>query len=224
MGPSAVLIVCYATAAVTSTPLDQHLFGNTPGATLRLFNATVGMTLSEWKALPSPPGLPAQVTAECEPGGGSSVVKPSAGPVQVTPNTLICSYGTRYGKIWLQQSLPINRRYLADNIKYAFSNERLIGIQFLTSIDAFSDVVALIKAAYGPPTEKIRDFAPRYDGMRLPRVRMNWQLKGGTIYLVDPAARPDDLAVEISARDAGGSSLIQTTVRPVSAKRSDERR
>lgn len=203
MTPTLIAALVAGALAAPGPPINQHLFGTRPGPNLRFVDAEMGMTLAQWKALPPLSGLASQSEAEC--GAG-----PSGG--------VVCDNTTHYGKVSLAQSARINRNYLAEDPRYTFVNGRLVEIEFHASIDAFNAIMSAIESPYGPATETDRDVGPTYDGVRLPRVRKIWRLAPGSIEVIDPSSRPDELAVRLSSRTVGEARPARPAPPALSAK------
>jgi hypothetical protein len=205
MSPVLLAIAAASVMAAPSPPINPDLFGRGPATDLRFGTARIGMSVGQWRAAPLADGLDAGVKAVCRSGGA---------------NTTVCDYETDYGAAAVEQSLPINTKYRARSPTFAFVNDRLVDVDFYTSIDAFNAVVTALEDAYGPATTTIRDVTPKYDGLRLPRVRKVWRLQAGLIELTDPSSRPDEITVRLSAWSGDHSSRPPGGSRPRTAARS----
>ncbi|QUD89520.1 hypothetical protein [Phenylobacterium montanum] len=164
-----------------------------PAPMLQFDGARLGMTLDQWKALPFPGVAPANLLRVCTPDLASSRAA-AAGPSRQVE----CSYATRYGPETLVQSFPLTKRFLARAPHYFFSQNRLVKIEFRTSVDAFDDVVAQFQKQYGAASRTSRDDVRAGDGLALPRVRVLWRLRKGTVEVTDPSSVPNLLEVSLA--------------------------
>ncbi len=106
------------------------------------------------------------------------------------------------------QSVPLTAAYSAQQPTYTFTNGLLSRIEFHASVDAFDDVMAALKAVYGPASQTLRDQTSAGPGGSWPRVQKVWRRADGAIRLTDPSARADELDVVITGQNgATGPSV-----------------
>jgi hypothetical protein len=191
-----VLALAAVATSIASPPINEGVFGGGPAQGLEFEAARLGMSLADWKGLPNPAGGPySRAQADCRAAAGDLTV---------------CSYETHYGDFVLPQSFPLNSQYQAHELKYYFTNGRLSRVEFLTSIDAFNDIVAALEAKYGPASQTIRDQTPPTYSRKEPRVQKIWRLASGVVRVVDPSSRENRLIVQISGSNA---TAAQTAAR-----------
>jgi hypothetical protein len=82
--------------------------------------------------------------------------------------------------------LPISGGYVARSLTYRFVDQQLVQITFQTSINGFSDVMAMLHHTYGQPSKIVRDLAALKDHAVFPHVLMTWRNGRSTIRLSDP--------------------------------------
>lgn len=158
-------------------------------APLGFDGATLGMSLADWKTLTPPADAGVDAQPVCTP--------------QPTPGQVACAYDSEVGHETLPLQLRLDDRYRARNVAYVFTSGRLTEIRFSTSVDAYSDVVAMLTTRYGPPSRTQRDTIKSEVG-RLQRVRQVWRTPAGVVSLADPAPTPTALTVRMDAAGAAG--------------------
>ena len=197
--PIAIAVTLAAAGAARAdqaTPADARAGG------VGFMGARLGMGLADWKALAYPGRSPAQVQAACAnqaPPAAAEAERHAAvsGPAPAAP-ALVCTYTSRLGGVVLPLTIPLAGRFLVRQPQYDFTGGRLSKIEFHTSIDAFNDLTARFEGRYGPASQTLRDDVTLSDGLDLPRVRKIWRLPGGSVEIIDPSARPTQLAVQFT--------------------------
>jgi hypothetical protein len=191
-----------AIAAAGAAQASQATPADAPAGVVGFMGARLGMGLDDWKALAYPGRNPAQVQAQCadEPAAATTIKggrHAAAAPASVAPR-LVCTYTSRLGGVALPLSIPLAGSFLVRQPQYDFVGGRLSKIEFHTSIDAFNDLTARFTSRYGPAGQTLRDDVTLSDGLDLPRVRKIWRLPGGSVEIIDPSARPTQLAVQFA--------------------------
>ena len=169
--------------------------------------AQMGMTVGEWRSLAPPEGAGPDAVPACS--NDPRVEAVGANPLSATvaaSGVVTCSYVSQFGRTVLTHSVKLDDRYRASEVKYLFDQGRLSEIRFSAPIDAFNDVMAMLKRECGPPTLTQRDQIRTPDG-RLARVTQTWRIPGGAIELVDPAGGLTQL--EVSLVGPGGDRAIR---------------
>jgi hypothetical protein len=161
--------------------------------------AELGMSLADWKAAPFPARTSNPVAAACsnDPSGAAAGLKVTA--AQARLGEIVCTYISAEPGSPDWEVIPITDQIMADHVIYGFRAGRLTSISYQTSVDAFDNVVARIKAQIGPSSEVQRDLLHTRWGVDLQRVKMFWRTPDGSAQLVDPFARPDKLSVTLSS-------------------------
>jgi hypothetical protein len=179
-----------ATAASASVPLAFD-------------RAQIGMSLSEWRSLPPPPGVGPATMPTCAPVTGVGPPRAALLGARTTPAELTrCSYETRFGEYVLPHTIRLDDRYRASGVQYLFASGRLAEIRYTASIDAFNDLDAMFTERYGAPARVLRDKVSSPIGP-LERVREIWLTPQGSIFLTDPASGDDvQIDVRMVAKDA----------------------
>lgn len=171
-------------------------------APLSFKGAVLGMTLEDWRSLPPPPGAEPAAVPNCS----TDKIVPNLGRVRLSGNepssdVVTCSYDDVLGSQLLPRSVLLDGNYRATNLSYLFRGGRLFDIRFDASIDAFADVMAMLKGSHGRPTSTVRDTVQTEDG-QLARVRQIWSMPAGRIELVDPSNDFTKLRVDIGSPSA----------------------
>jgi len=186
-----------AAQASQATPADAHASG------VGFMGARLGMGLAGWKALAYPGRNPAQVQTRC--ANEAPPAAPTKGRRRVVAGAsgsaaaiLVCTYTSRLGGVALPLSIPLAESFLVRQPQYDFTSGRLSKIEFRTSIDAFNDLTSRFESRYGPASQTLRDDVTLSDGLDLPRVRKIWRRPGGSVEIIDPSARPTQLAVQFT--------------------------
>lgn len=159
--------------------------------------AQLGMTVGEWRSLAPPEGAGPDALPACS--NDRRIEAVGANPLSATEaasGVVTCAYVSQFGHTVLTHSVELDARYRASDVKYLFDHGRLTEIRFSAPIDAFSDVMAMLKRECGPPTATQRDQIRTVDG-RFPRVTQTWRVPGGAIKLVDPAGGLTQLQVSM---------------------------
>jgi len=196
---AALLLIMGAAAQATTAPAVQRRPGGGLAVPAALSAARLGMSLGEWKALPFPGAPDARVQPVCsnDPGAGrGDFLALSASDRRA--GAVVCGYAARYGTFALSEALPLDQRYLATRVRYVFVGGRLAQIRYRASRDAFDDLIAILKSAYGPPRATQRDTMKTSMG-RLDRVQMTWSAPTSRAVLTDPADSALDIGVQVSA-------------------------
>ena len=173
---------------------------------LELGPAWLGMTLAQWRALRRADEGDGHVSASCTGVAGGD----GAGPLKIAASAPprsaeVCSYIDRYGRIALPQSIALTSTYRTSNPEYYFVGGALSKIEFRVSIDAFNALVAQFRARYGWESRTVRDSVTA-SGMVFPRVQKVWRLPNGSIRIVDPSSRYNDLLVRYESPGADNPS------------------
>jgi hypothetical protein len=190
----AVLVVAAATPAFCQPNLGASVSGD-----LFFGGARLGMSLSQWQALPRPRGSTAGVSAAC--GNDSAPIRGSKASLSAStpaPREVVCSYASRLGRYVVAQDFPLTKTYLARDPTFTFVSGRLAKIEFGSSIDAFDDLVAAFETKFGRASQTIRDQIKTPYGPTLPRVQKIWRLPDGVVRITDPSTRLDQLLVDIA--------------------------
>jgi hypothetical protein len=168
-------------------------------ATPLSFNgAQLGISLAEWRSLAPPPGAGPDALPSCTDDPHVSTIAPNPlGATRRDSNVVTCAYVDRFGQMALPHAVRLDAAYSVDDLRYRFDHGRLVEIRFRASIDAFSDVMAMLKRQRGPPTATIRDEVRTPNG-RSARVTEMWRTAGGAIMLVDPSDSLTQLEVSLS--------------------------
>jgi hypothetical protein len=91
--------------------------------------------------------------------------------------------------------IPLGGGYRARRLSYLFVGDRLAEISFEASIDAFDNVTASLKRAFGDPSLIARDTLKRSG---FPHVAMTWRNGRSTIHLSDPLTDYANLGVRLT--------------------------
>lgn len=185
--------------AVATPALAQTAAGAIPRGDLQFDGARLGMSLSQWKALPPPQGSTADVATECS--NDTTLDTASRVTFSVSgsePPVVVCSYVARLGRYVLAQDFPLAKTYFARNPKFTFVSGRLAKIEFKSSINAFDDLVAAFEARFGAASQTIRDQIRTPFGLTLPRVQKIWRLPDGLVSITDPSDDLDRLVVDFT--------------------------
>ncbi|HLY78814.1 MAG TPA: hypothetical protein VKQ70_05540, partial [Caulobacteraceae bacterium] len=121
------------------------------------------------------------------------------------PNGLeTCTYVDVLGDTVLPHTVLLDHAYRASDLRYMFDQGRLGEIRYDAPVDAFSDVMVMLRGQYGPPSSTVRDSVQTPEG-RLDRVTQVWRSVDGDVTLTDPSADPAQLSVAIARHgvDAG---------------------
>ena len=188
-----------ALAGALAMALSAH------AAPLAFKGAELGMSIGDWRSLPPPEGVGPSATPACS--GDASIARIAHNPLSATTqaNGLeTCAYVDVLGDTVLPHTVLLDQAYRASDLRYLFDRGRLSEIRFGASIDAFSDVMVMLRGQYGPPTSIVRDSVLTPDG-RLARVTEVWRTVDGDVTLTDPSAEPTKLNVTIAGHgvDAG---------------------
>lgn len=175
---------------------------------LSFMGAQMGMTVDEWRSLAPPEGAGPDALPACSSDPRVEAVNANnpLSATQAASGVVTCSYVSQFGDWILTHSVKLDARYRASDVKYLFDHGRLAEIRFAAPIDAFSDVMSMLKGECGPPTATQSDQIRTADG-RFARVTQTWRVAGGTIKLVDPAGGLTQL--EVSMVGPGGDGAIQ---------------
>jgi hypothetical protein len=105
---------------------------------------------------------------------------------------------------------PIGGGFYARSLTYRLVNDRLVAIEFRTSVDGFAFAVARLKHEFGPPTDIRRDTA-NLDGRAFDHVAFTWRNGHSTIVLSDPTA-PDKVSVTMELNDVPSRPRVSASV------------
>lgn len=173
-------------------------------ASLPLGGATFGMTIDAWKALPPPPSAgPTAVPACWNNEAQVSIPGYRLSAEDRRTDLTTCAYVSRFGDVVLPHSVRLDASFRADGLRFIFDKGRLTDVEFRASIDAYSDVMALITRRFGPSTRTARDTVKTSAGREL-RLRQTWRVNGGEIVLVDPSPNPTELGVDVALAPSRG--------------------
>jgi hypothetical protein len=207
-----VLLATVAVALVGPSPAQTE-------APVAFDGAALGMSINDWKSLPLPAGVGPDATPACAPVTTAKPIpgRPLAAMTQRV-NEQACAYDARFGHDILPHSIQLDARYRATGLRYLFVAGRLSEIDFSASVDAYSDVMAMLDSGFGTPSRTVRDSVRTSVGL-FPRVHQTWRTPGGDVDLVDPGPDPVALSVRFTAADrpgdlvAGKATTISHTAR-----------
>lgn len=212
MKPASTAMIAALSLGVCWPAFCQTSSGNTGGVAraagqaipkLELGRARLGMTFAEWRALPYAGQDDGHVSASCTgvpAGNGGAPLKIVTSERPRT--TVACSYVARFGRMAFPQSFALTSTLLANNPEYSFVGGNLSKIEFHLSIDAFDALVALFRARHGSENQTVRDSVTTKDGMIILRVQKVWRLPSGSIRIVDPSSRFNELLVRYESLKA----------------------
>jgi hypothetical protein len=201
--PITRLIVALACAAVLGPAADA--------APLAFKGAELGISVGDWRSLAPPEGAGPTATPACS--DDPTIVRIAHNPLSARPQPSgreTCAYVDMFGDTVLPHTIVLDHAYRASGLEYLFDQGRLSEIRFNAPIDAFSDVMVMLRGQYGPPTSTIRDSMLTPDG-RLARVKATWRTVDGDVTLTDPSAELTQLNVTIAGQGFGGGPRIATT-------------
>ncbi|HEX5265113.1 MAG TPA: hypothetical protein VFW13_16400 [Phenylobacterium sp.] len=192
---SGVLAIgCMTAAAMAPTAWSK----DAGSASLPLEGATFGMTIDAWKALPPPPSAGPTAAPACWTHEAAVIIpgyRLSAEDRRADLTT--CAYVSRYGDVVVPHSVRLDATFRADGLRFLFDKGRLADVEFRTSVDAYSDITAMITGRFGPPSRTVSDTVKTSAGREL-RLRQTWRVGEGTIVLVDPSPNPTELGVDLA--------------------------
>ncbi|HEY1928534.1 MAG TPA: hypothetical protein VGG92_13790 [Caulobacteraceae bacterium] len=165
----------------------------------------LGTSEATWRALKPPQPIPVHAWRACS---DDRDAKADGLELAGLPKgAVVCGYVDVYGGTRLPVPFQWDGGYRLDHLRYVFEGGRLSEIRALIANDAFDDLVAQFKAAYGPPTRTVRDTMASEVGP-LPRVVETWTTSQGLAEIVDPAGPPDRLSVRIAASRANAKGAV----------------
>ncbi len=195
MTPNLARVCAALVGALASAAPVAHATSPPKVTQVEFKGAVLGMTLESWRALPFPEKTMAPALPVCRPGAQSSQSQLGNSANESAAGEEICTY--RVGDE-LSPNIALGQHFFAHDIQYVFKGDKLAEISFWSSEDAFSDMVARLRAAYDAPTRITRDTVSE-EYLRQPRVQMEWDKAQAVITLKDPASRPDRLAVRYAS-------------------------
>jgi hypothetical protein len=216
-----VLLVMLACIAAAGGATAAHA-----AAPLVFKDAQLGISVGAWRSLAPPEGAGPGAQPACS--DDARVVGLAHNPLAhlaQQDGLEACAYVDVLGDWVLPCSVLLDRRHRATGLTYLFDRGQLREIRFNASVDAFNDVMAILRSRYGPPTATVRDTVLMW-GSRIARVTETWRTAAGEVRLTDPALEPTQLSValvspgfearprsEISAiAPTGGHQLTKTHI------------
>jgi hypothetical protein len=187
-------------------------------APLAFKGAELGISLDAWRSLAPPEGVGPDATPACASDPAIARIAHNPMSARPEPNGLeTCAYVDLFGDTVLPHTILLDHAYRAGDLQYLFDHGRLSEIRFDAPIDAFSDVMVMLRNQYGAPISTVRDSVPTPDG-RLARVTDVWRTVDGAVTLTDPSAELTQLSVTIAGRDhqriaAGDGAQSATSTR-----------
>ena len=176
-----ILVAMLAAAAASATALAPAA----APSQLEFKGATLGMTLTDWKASPYP-GV-GRIGPVCSGEAGAAAAGIVISAAERSEGALVCTYAYA-DPGGLRAEVPIGNGLFARRVRYVFRDGRLVAISYRASPDAFDAVVARVDAQLGHPSQMRRDQIRFSDGAVWPRVRMRWSSPAGVVVLTDPEA------------------------------------
>jgi len=180
-------------------------------APLAFKGADIGMSLSEWRAAPIPPGAGNAPERQClNQYQVAKIPGVALGAKEVRRGVVACTYVQRFGQDILPQSIDLDSGFEAQNLTYLFQRNRLFEIRYKASVDAYPQLRAKLTALFGMPVQTIVSAEPN-GGQRK---RQTWRAVAGFVTLDDPSA---DLPALLSVRytDAAHRPRLGPGVRDV---------
>ncbi|HUZ13667.1 MAG TPA: hypothetical protein VMU93_12550 [Caulobacteraceae bacterium] len=172
---------------------------------LPLDGASLGMSAEAWKQLPPPASAGATATPAC--WTNPRAVRIPGYPLSAADRrsgVAICAWVDRFGHDVLPHSIRLEGPFRASDLRFVFVRDRLARVEFRTSVDAYSDVTALLDQRYGRPVLTTRGRV-RSEVGPLRRVRRVWRTPSGEVVLTDPSADRVDLSVTMRRAGSGVS-------------------
>jgi hypothetical protein len=170
--------------------------------------ARLGMTVEEWKRLPSPAkpenltrfGLPPQmITPICQgdPGADKLILFRTSG--EKAAGVVLCQYAypTSVGRSyqsWSTARVSIGQ-YTADQVIYKFLDGQLYEISITGHINLLTDIMDGLTAKFGDPTKVISDTTQNKMGATFPHTIKSWVNPVAMITVEAPWSRIDNLNV-----------------------------
>lgn len=184
-------------------------------AVFQFDGASLGMSLQDWRAAPFPESGPGSSRAKpiCSDDALAKAAGLEASPSGRDAGTLVCAYGSRYGRYVLTDTLPLDAKYRAQDMRYSFRDDRLFRIEYQTTVNAYDDLVSQFDGRYGPAVKLVRDEVTTGEG-RYARVTRTWRAPGLTVDLVDPVPRTFNLSVSFTAALPGPAPVRASSGAP----------
>ena len=167
---------------------------------LEFKGSRLGMSLAAWRSAPFPGVTPTPVRPVCSDDDPAHAGRLGllVSATDRTASQVVCTYAFT-GLGGPREPVPISDGLFARAIRYTFRGGRLAEISYLASPNAFDALVARIDAQMGPSTSTTRDALRMRSAAWLPRVRMRWLGRAGTVTLTDPVADTGMMAVDYAA-------------------------
>lgn len=159
---------------------------------LDFLGARLGMTLQDWKAVPTPRGAGPDAVAICT--DQDKTVRIPGYPLSaedVRSGTVVCAYKARFGQDVLRHSVDIDPNFRAHDLAFVFRRGHLDEIRFTAAEEAYGDLrqtLGLRGEAAGP-----RDL-----GRGLRHIR-TWRAPGARV-TIGPGPNPSELTVTLARR------------------------
>jgi hypothetical protein len=164
-------------------------------------NATIGMALADWKALPFPDGGNARPTCSDDPDARKMLVPPT------TPDGAL-GVVTCYYVNGRWPALPsIGASWKMLGLQYSFLNNRLYLVQGVAGIDATSDIVSGLTARFGEPVSANKGVVQNRLGASFPQVQYKWKLGSDVIEVGAPGGGKVN-TVSVTYGDTAALSLL----------------
>lgn len=183
---------------VCTTTGPEGARGQTRAQPIAFKGSTLGMTLQDWRAVPIPLGAgPAPERACSNEHRIAKIPAFHLSAIEVKTGVIACTYVSRFGHQVLAHSIDLDPSFRASNLAFVFTHNRLSEIRFKASIDARSDIIALLTKSYGPPTRTTHNSSWMPWGL-IHRVRQSWTTPTGIIMLEDPSDQLTLLSVRMA--------------------------
>lgn len=187
----------------------------------------LGMSLSEWKALPLPVRSEREGSQRYSPVqivcSGDPVASQRPGMVfersraEQAANVLECAYARQHLGwglgAWRRVPIHIGITYAASEIAYKFLDERLYQVTIISGTYLLADVDDGLTAKWGEPSTVLHDTMQNKAGATFPHLVKTWANSVATIQLEAPYSRIDDLKVTYETVE--GSAKIRSVEKAI---------
>ena len=170
-----------------------------PLATLMNPNgAKLGMSLSDWKALPfreidpTASGLQQLCSDQAQARTAGLALINTA-----QPDVVDCTYVDHLSHLWWPEDASLTKRFRARSLRFEFSHGRLAHMGYRTSVDAYNMLTARLDSEFGQPVSTRASSVSLSIATR-PGVRQTWRGQGMVVTLVDPVPGTAMLALDFS--------------------------
>jgi hypothetical protein len=192
--------VCGGLAAAVLTSAATPGAAASPPA-LEFMPSVLGLSRQAWKATPPPGDLSPNARAVCsdESPTGAAVLAPIA--AKPAAGLVVCGYVNSYGAFNLPTSFPLDGGRRLSRLRFVFAGDRLVEVRGRAPVDAYADLVAWLKARYGP-AKTISHKQAHAGHAVIPTVEQTWDTPFGRVVLKDPVAPYDELSLAFISRSA----------------------